>query len=184
MLLAVFFVAVVTNSSVGIVLAQMHNMTMPTSDPNSSVFLKKTTFSAIGQISSLIITVPENDFNIAHAFNVILTGDWNLSVVKGKITNFVANFLASPMDGNKPHMHQISNFKSTDKKPIELIGNGTSLINGTADIKINGQMIWKDAHVSVMIANSRTFILDPNDKDTDNHFGDQSVYGIVTRLII
>lgn len=86
--------AVVTNSSVGIVLAQMHNMTMPTSDPNSSVFLKKTTFSAIGQISSLIITVPENDFNIAHAFNVILTGDWNLSVVKGKITNFVANFLA------------------------------------------------------------------------------------------
>lgn len=176
--------AVVTNSSVGIVLAQMHNMTMPTSDPNSSVFLKKTTFSAIGQISSLIITVPENDFNIAHAFNVILTGDWNLSVVKGKITNFVANFLASPMDGNKPHMHQISNFKSTGKKPIELIGNGTSLINGTADIKINGQTIWKDAHVSVMIANSRTFILDPNDKDTDNHFGDQSVYGIVTRLII
>jgi hypothetical protein len=183
-LLAIFFVAVVTSSSVAIVLAQMHNMTMPTSDPNSSVFLKKTTFSAIGQISSLIITVPEIDFNIAHAFNVILTGDWNLSVVKGKITNFVANFLASPMDGTKPHMHQISNFKSTDKKPIELIGNDTSLINGTADIKINGQTIWKDAHISVMIANSRTFILDPNDKDTDNHFGDQSVYGIVTRLII
>ena len=176
--------AVVTNPSVAIVLAQMPNMTMPTADPNSSVFLKKTTFSAIGQISSLIITVPENDFNIAHAFNVILTGDWNLSVVKGKITNFVANFLASPMDGTKPHMHQISNFKSTDKKPIELIGNGTSLINGTADIKINGQAIWKDAHISVMIANSRTFILDPNDRDTDNHFGDQSVYGIVTRLII
>ena len=71
-----------------------------------------------------------------------------------------------------------------DEKPIELIGNGTSLINGTADIKINGQTIWKDAHISVMIANSRTFILDPNDRDTDNHFGDQSVYGIVTRLIV
>jgi hypothetical protein len=102
-LLAIFFVGL-TNSPVVMVLAQMHNMTIPTSDPNSSVFPKKTTFSAIGQISSLIITVPRNDFNIAHAFNVILTGDWNLSVIKGKITNFAANFLASPMDGTKPHM--------------------------------------------------------------------------------
>ena len=182
-ILAIYFVGL-TNSSTVIVLGQMHNMTIPTSDPNSSVFPKKTTFSAIGQISSLIITVPKNDFNIAHAFNVILTGDWNLSVIKGKITNFVVTFLASPMDGTKPHMHQISNFKSTNKEPIELSTNGTSLINGTADIKINGQVIWKDAQVSVMITNGRTFMLDPNDRDTDNHFGDQSVYGIVTRLII
>ena len=162
----------------------MHNMTIPpTSESNSSVFPNKTTFSAIGQISSLIITVPRNDFNIAHAFNVILTGNWNLSVVKGKITNFEVNFLASPMDGTKPHMHQISNFKSTNKKPIELTSNGTALINGTADIKINGQVVWKDARISVMIANSSTFILDPDDKDTDNHFGRQSVYGIITRVI-
>jgi hypothetical protein len=181
--LAIYFVGI-TNSSAEIVLAQMHNMTIPISGPNSSVFPNKTTFSAIGQISSLIITVPKNDFNIAHAFNVILTGDWNLSVIKGKITNFVVTFLASPMDGTKPHMHQISNFKSTNKEPIELTSNGTSLINGTADIKINGQVIWKDAHISVMIVNGRTFMLDPKDGDTDNHFGDQSVYGIVTRLII
>ena len=181
-LLAIYLVGI-TNSSAVTVLAQMHNMTIPTSNPNSSVYSKKTTFSAIGQISSLIITVPKNDFNIAHAFNVILTGDWNLSVIKGKITNFVVTFLASPMDGTKSHMHQISNFKSTNKEPIELSTNGTSLINGTADIKINGQVIWKDAQISVMITNSRTFMLDPDDRDTDNHFGHQSVYGIVTRLI-
>ena len=93
--------------SVGSVFAQMHNMTMPSSNPDLSADHKMTTFSAIGHISSLIITVPEDDFNIAHAFNVILTGDWNLSVIKGKITNFAANFLASPMDGTKPHMHKI-----------------------------------------------------------------------------
>ena len=108
-LLATYFVGI-TNYSAEIVLAQMHNMTIPPSDPNSSVFPNKTTFSAIGQISSLIITVPRNDFNIAHAFNVILTGDWNLSVIKGKITNFEVNFLASPMDGTKPCIkYRISN---------------------------------------------------------------------------
>ena len=85
--MVVLFVGV-TGWSVGSVFAQMHNMTMPSSNPDLSADHKMTTFSAIGQISSLIITVPEDDFNIADAFNVILTGDWNLSVIKGKITNF------------------------------------------------------------------------------------------------
>lgn len=169
--------------SVAIVFAQMHNMTMPSSNPDLSADYKIATFSAIGQISSLIITVPEDDFNISDAFNVILTGDWNLSVMKGKITNFAANFLASPMDGTKLHMHQISNFKSTNKKGIELTSNSNLLINGTADIKINGQVIWKGAQISIMIFNGSTFVVDPNDGETDNHFGEQSVYGIVTRLI-
>ena len=108
----------------------MHNMTMPSSNPDLSADHKMTTFSAIGQISSLIITVPEDDFNIADAFNVILTGDWNLSVIKGKITNFTTS-LASPMDGTKPHMHQISNFKPT-KGTIELTSNSNLLINGNS----------------------------------------------------
>jgi hypothetical protein len=64
------------------------------------------TFSAIGQISSLVITVPEYNFNITNAFKVILTGEWTLSVNKGNVTNFLTNFLASPMDGSKSHIHR------------------------------------------------------------------------------
>ena len=52
-------------------------------------------FSAIGTISSLVITVPESEFDITNAFKVILTGEWNLSVRSGTITNFEVNFLAS-----------------------------------------------------------------------------------------
>jgi hypothetical protein len=180
--LGVLFVGI-TNCPAVIVFAQMHNMTMPISDSNSSTPHKVTAFSAIGQISSLVITVPEHGFNITNAFKVILTGDWNLSVMKGKITNFAVDFLASPMDGTKPHMHQITNFKSANKKPIELTSSGSSLINGTADIKINGQVVWKAAQISLAILNGSTFMIDPNDKETDNHFGAQPVYGIVTRII-
>jgi hypothetical protein len=43
------------------------------------------TFSAIGQISSLAITVPESGFNITNAIKVILTGEWNLSVKNGTV---------------------------------------------------------------------------------------------------
>jgi hypothetical protein len=82
-----------------------------------------TTFSAIGQISSMVITVPDSNFNITNAFKVILTGDWNLSVNNGTMTNFGVNFLASPMDGGRTHVHQITNFKPySDEQPITLAG--------------------------------------------------------------
>ena len=144
----------------------------------------RTTFSAIGQISSLVITVREPDFNITNAFKVVLTGEWNLSVNKGKVTNFSVNLLASPMDGGKPHIHQILNLNVyDDEEPIALTEDNNLSINGTADIKINGVLVWDNADISISISRGNTFSIDPNDMDTQNHFGDQQVLGIVTRLI-
>ena len=144
-----------------------------------------TTFSSIGTISSLVITVPENEFNITNAFKVILTGDWILNVHNGTVTNFEANFLASPMDGSRGHIHQITNFSANENEMIQLAPDDNSLsINGTADIKINGLTIWNDVDLSIIISKGSTITIDPNDKQTDNHFGDQQVYGIVNRLIV
>jgi hypothetical protein len=150
---------------------------------------RTTTFSAIGQISSLVITVPESGgFNITKAFKVILTGEWNLNVNNGNMIEFAANFLASPMDGSKPHIHQIADFRSYDdnyngEEPITLTEDNSLSVNGTADIKINGILVWDNADVSISISKGNTFVFDPDDVDTENHFGDQQVYGIVTRLI-
>jgi len=143
-----------------------------------------TTFSSIGQISSLVITVPESGFNITDAFKVILTGEWNLNVRNGNITEFAVNFLASPMDGSKPHIHQITDFRPYDNsmEPIALTRDYNLSVNGTADIKINGVTVWEDADVSISISKGNTFIFDPDDLDTEDHFGDQQVYGIVTGL--
>jgi hypothetical protein len=143
-----------------------------------------TTFSAIGQISSLVITVPESGFNITDAFKVILTGEWNLNVRNGNVTEFAVNFLASPMDGSKPHIHQITDFRPYDNsvEPIALTRDYNLSVNGTADIKINGVTVWEDADVSISISKGNTFIFDPDDLDTEDHFGDQQVYGIVTGL--
>ncbi|HET7643928.1 MAG TPA: hypothetical protein VFK40_10505 [Nitrososphaeraceae archaeon] len=167
----------------------MHSQSMANSN-NSSINSNNstTTFSAIGTISSLVITVPENEFNITNAFKVILTGDWNLNVHNGTVTNFEASFLASPMDGSRGHIHQITNFSANENdKMNQLISSENSnnlTINGTADIKINGRTIWSHAELSITISNNSTITIDPNDKQTDNHFGDQQVYGIVNRLIV
>jgi hypothetical protein len=143
-----------------------------------------TTFSGIGQISSLVITVPESGFNITDAFKVILTGEWNLNVRNGNVTEFAVNFLASPMDGSKPHIHQITDFRPYDNsgEPIALTRDYSLSVTGTADIKINGVTIWEDADVSISISKGNTFIFDPDDLATEDHFGDQQVYGIVTGL--
>jgi hypothetical protein len=151
---------------------------------NSSINANRITFSSIGTISSLVITVPENEFNITNAFKVILTGDWVLNVHNGTVTNFESNFLASPMDGSRGHIHQITNFSTKENQMIQLTPDNNSLsINGTADIKINGITIWNNVDLSIIIKES-TIIIDPNDKQTDNHFGAQQIYGIVNRLIV
>ena len=143
-----------------------------------------TTFSGTGQISSLVITVPESGFNITDAVKVILTGEWNLNVRNGNVTEFAVNFLASPMDGSKPHIHQITDFRPYDNsgEPIALTRDYSLSVTGTADIKINGVTVWEDADVSISISKGNTFIFDPDDLDTEDHFGDQQVYGIVTGL--
>ena len=155
-------------------------------DSNSSINANSTTtFSSIGTISSLVLTVPENEFNITNAFKVILTGDWILNVHNGTVTNFEANFLASPMDGSRGHIHQITNFSTNENAIVQFTPNNNSFsINGTADIKINGKTIWNNVDLSIIMSKGRTITIDPNDKQTDNHFGDQQVYGIVNRLIV
>ena len=161
----------------------LHSQSMANS--NNSINVNSTTFSSIGTISSLVITVPENEFNITNAFKVILTGDWVLNVHNRTITNFEANFLASPMDGSRGHIHQITNFSTNENVMNQLTPDNNSLsVNGTADIKINGKTIWNNVDLSIIMSNGSTITIDPNDKQTDNHFGDQQVYGIVNRLIV
>jgi hypothetical protein len=161
-----------------------HSQSMTNS--NSSINDNSTsTFSSIGTISSLVITVPEKEFNITNAFKVILTGDWILNVHNGTVTNFEANFLASPMDGSRGHIHQITNFSTNENVMNQLTSDNNSLsVNGTADIKINGKTIWNNVDLSIIMSNGSTITIDPNDKQTDNHFGEQQVYGIVNRLIV
>jgi hypothetical protein len=89
------------------------------------------------------------------------------------------------MDGSRGHIHQITNFSTNENAMIQFTPNNNSLsINGTADIKINGKTIWNNVDLSIIMSKGSTITIDPNDKQTDNHFGDQQVYGIVNRLIV
>ena len=199
MLLAVLFSGtttsvkdlMLTSQQITAVYAQPTDHTAHSTTSSSSEGLDATiendtnsTFSARGLISSLIITVPESRFNITNAFKVILTGGWNLSVSNGNITDLAISFIASPMDGSRQHIHRITDFRPyNNEEPIRLSIDDSLSLNGTADIKINDTVAWENADVSILISKGKTFTFDPDDIDTENHFGDQQVYGVVARLI-
>ena len=89
------------------------------------------------------------------------------------------------MDGSLGHIHQITNFKDNEGKGmIQLTPDNSLSINGTVDIKWNGITIWNDVDISISISKGSTFSIDPNDNETVNHFGNQQIYGIVSRLIV
>jgi hypothetical protein len=162
------------------------NSTTPSNPEDLDTTLKNdtiTSFSARGLVSSLVITVSESHFNITNAFKVILTGGWNLTVNNGDVTDLAIKFIASPMDGSRPHVHRITDFRPyNNEEPIALTDDNNLSVNGTADIQINDAVVWENADVSISISKGNTFTFDPDDIDTENHFGDQQVYGIVARL--
>ena len=103
------------------------------------------TFSAVGTRSSLVITVPQHEFNITYAFKVILAGDWILNIYNGTVTNFEANFLASPIDGSLGHIYQITNF-SVNKKIKDdknMIIQSTNIAGNNNSLLINELLILK-----------------------------------------
>ena len=86
-----------------------------------------TTFGMNGAISSLVFGMPPNtktvDMTTAQKF--ILSGDWSMDVIQGKLTNFKANFYTGPVNGGTSnHTHQINNFR---------VSNGSSIIHLTPD---------------------------------------------------
>src|SRR5919205_1859842 len=80
------------------------------------------TFSMNGAISSLVLGMsPKSktvDMSTVQKF--ILSGDWSMNVVKGKLASFAANFYTGPANGGTSnHTHQISNFRvDNNKAPI------------------------------------------------------------------
>jgi hypothetical protein len=94
------------------------------------------------------------------------------------------------MEGSLGHIHKITNFANEDNSSNAIhstLNNNNSInlsINGTVDIKINGKIIRKNADLSITISKGSTITIDPYDKYTGNHFGNQQIFGIVNRLII
>jgi hypothetical protein len=114
----------------------------------------------------------------------ILSGDWNMNVEQGNLTNFSASFYTGPVNGADNHTHQLGNFSADDSSPIQLSSDKSVSVSGILDLGTNGKEAWNDVNATVDISKGRSISIELADEDTERHFMGQQVYGIVERLII
>ena len=114
----------------------------------------------------------------------ILSGDWNLTVSKGKVTNFAAKFIKVLNNGAKWHTHDIINFKIANGTitNVELSPNKSSSISGTVDIKLNNTNVWKNVKTNILISEGKVITINLDNNATGDHFQGQPIYGVVQSI--
>jgi hypothetical protein len=142
------------------------------------------TFEMNGQISSLVLGMPPNtktvDMTTVPKF--ILSGDWDMNVDNGKLTDFRANFYTGPVNGAENHTHQLSNFTVNKSTPIQLSPDKSISLSGILDVGTNGNTAWDNVNATVDVSKGRSITISIADEDTERHFMGQQIYGIVKGL--
>jgi hypothetical protein len=199
--LGLIFAAIV-NSSLLPVFAQTNQMSSAVG-PNSTKMDEKTnttqatasaspikTFSANGDISSLIFVTQKpinatiNSASLSNATKFVLSGDWNLTVNTGKVTNFAAKFIKVLNDSSKWHTHDIINFKpsNTNNTIVQLSTDKSASIPGTVDIKLNNTSAWDNVKTNILISKGKVITINLDNNATSNHFQGQPIYGVVESI--
>jgi hypothetical protein len=152
----------------------------------AEVFAANDTFSADGQIGSLVLGMPQStdSVNMSSVDKFILSGNWKLVTDKGKIANFTSEFYTGHVNGANNHTHQITNLRVEDERPVQLSADGITQIRGLTDVKTNGKNAWNDVLTTISISKGRTISINLADNGTQRHFMGQPIYGIVKDLKI
>jgi len=152
---------------------------------DSKVLAANDTFSAHGQISSLVLGMPPSThtINMSSVEKFILSGNWKLVTDKGKIANFTSEFYTGPINGANNHTHLLTNLRIPDDKLVQLSPDRSTKISGILDVLTNGKAAWNDVLTTISISNGRTISISLADNGTQRHFMGQPIYGIVNDLI-
>jgi|SoiMethySBSTD1v2_1073268.scaffolds.fasta_scaffold02655_10 hypothetical protein len=145
---------------------------------------KTNTFEMNGQISSLVLGMPPNtktvDMTTVPKF--ILSGDWDMNVENGNLTDFRANFYTGPVNGAENHTHQLGNFTVIENTPLQLSPDKSISLSGILDVGTNGNNAWDNVNATVDVSKGRSITINLADEDTERHFMGQQIYGIVKGL--
>ena len=152
----------------------------------NKIFAANDTFSADGQIGSLVLGMPPstNTVNMSSVDKFVLSGYWKLVAENGKIADFASEFYTGHVNGANNHTHQLTNLRVQDDKPLQLSADGSIQISGLTDVKTNGKNAWNDVPTTISISKGRTISIDIADNQTQRHFMEQPIYGIVKDLTI
>jgi len=145
----------------------------PTTPPSpASRQISNEGFTANGTIDSIIFA-PKTKW--------IATGNWSMAANNGRLTAFVANMTWYNNNGTASHTHELQNLIPTEGK-VRVQPDNSIFIKGLMDVGTNHRVTWRNVHSTVDIKGGKTITISVDDRDTNNHFAGQPVYGVVTSL--
>ena len=178
-----------------IAISQTSQINLNMTQANTTDSINKTqSFSTQGTISTLSYIIINNTLldpsdqgisisNITHGLNLaaksIGDGNWTLDVRNGEIEQFAANLSFINADGTQYHTHSLDNFTSNEIPQVVLTPENTTTIKGKIDVGLNGITAWKQVDTTIIISKNKSITIVLDDKDTDNHFVQQPIYGKV-----
>jgi hypothetical protein len=173
--LIIFFTISNLNTNIN-VLAQENTISTTTnssSDSNSNNFILEGTIAA---------ETPSTDL-INKSNTHILSGKWDLTVLNGSAKSFDSRFTMIHLDGTTRHTIYLLNFTADkNQSPLQITPTENMTITGKLDIASNGVPTWLDIPTTINIYKLNTIIINFNETKTLNHFGGESVYGIVNNI--
>ena len=107
----------------------------------------------------------------------ILSGNWTFRVDQGFLKDFKAQFTMFSINGTERQVYELYNFRPNVPTFIDVSFQG-NIINGTIDIKLNGESLWKDINCSLVIGKDSIIKILLN-RSIENEFNNQPIYGII-----
>jgi hypothetical protein len=108
----------------------------------------------------------------------IATGNWSMAIRNGNVNSFSTNMTWYNNNGTGTHTHELLNFRSSGSQITEKPGDNI-LLKGLMDVGTNHRIIWTNVNSIVDIKGGKTIAISLDDKQTNNHFAGQTIYGIV-----
>ena len=155
-------------------------------------------FSAKGTIDSVIYLVLNNTLtdpqdkvislsNVTNGLNSsaksLIDGNWTLDINKGQVKEFSANLSSINADASNYHTHILGNFTSNVNSQITTDPNNIINIKGKMDVGLNGETVWKQVNSNIHLYKNKTITITLDNKDTEDHFAQQQIYGKVKSFV-
>jgi hypothetical protein len=165
---------------------------------SNNITNKVSNFYAKGTINTVIYLVINNTLNdpsnkvislsnITNGLNLaaksLIDGNWTLNVNNGKVNAFTANLSSINADASNYHTHQLGNFTSTGNPEVSMEPNNITKIKGKMDVGLNGETAWKQVNSDIELFKNKTITITLDDKDTEDHFANQLIYGKIKSFL-
>jgi hypothetical protein len=197
--LSVLLMVTIYSSVFENVIAQTAKINSSISQGNKTNILDKTpSFSARGAINTVIYLVINNTLTdpqdkavslsnltggLDSAAKSLIDGNWTLNVNNGKVQEFNANLSSINADASNYHTHILGNFTSDVNPQVAIDPNSIIKIKGKIDVGLNGETVWKQVNSDISLFKNKTITITLDDKDTEDHFAQQHIYGKIKSFV-